>query len=122
MVALVEYWLAVFGLANAIVFLHVGRPVRESITGVTDEEFRRRMGGHGGGLSSWRHSVIGRMFRCHACMGFWVGIPLAVLHWGVPPYCPDPALIKISICSSLSASAFNFIVWTVLVKLGADKL
>ena len=121
MVALLEYWLAVFGLTNAITFLHIGKPIREFFSGVSDDDFYERARCVSGkGLQTWRHAFIGRLFRCHACMGFWVGIPLALFFQKADIFVIEYDVIASAICASLSASAVNFIIWALIHRFTGD--
>ncbi len=104
------YFLSVFGLTNAIVFLHVGKPIRELITGIVDEEFHLRLKT---AKMNWRERWLGRLIHCHACSGFYCGLIIY------------PVIFDLNlniITYSLSASAINFILWVILMKIGVDKL
>ncbi len=115
----IPYLLTTFGLTNALAFLHVGRPFRHAASGLTDAEFRTMA--DKGYLEGFRQCVIARMVRCHACMGFWMGCLLSPAYWAGPGTSPMVIIQHVS-HDGLAASAFCFIVWVALWRLGAEKL
>lgn len=110
------YLLIVFGVTNAISFLHVGYPLRRVICGLSDDQFYSKIkrGEKINSLRNFRHLYLGRLIHCHACTGFWVGL-LISFFW-------NNLKITGDIFNGFLSSAFCFVIWVILVKLGAKNL
>ena len=115
----------VFGIVNAIVFLHVGVPLRRLFAGSSDSVWRDRIEDSKNQyiIDGWtfyqkyRILVLGRLIHCHACTAFWVGWLYAFCNIGYTVEAIGP-----SNKFALASSAFCFAAWVVLKRLGADKL
>jgi hypothetical protein len=119
MMGSIHFLLVGFGITNSIVFLHIGHWLRRLVSGVSDTEFYSSISNRKAlldfpTLKRFRIQFFGRMFRCHACMGFWVGSIFALSYYHSP-------LIE-SVLHGFALSAANFILWVILVKLGAKTL
>lgn len=68
------YWMSVMGLTLAITKLYVFKWFRELVTGISDKEFNRDVGTDLETSWGFRRKYFGRLFRCPACTGFWVGL------------------------------------------------
>ena len=90
--------MASFGFTNAVVFLHIGKPIRRLVSGSTDKEWfeSEKMG--------FRSGFLGRWIHCHACFGFFSG----VLLWLVFDFS------YMCTVGGLSSSFFCFFVWCLL--------
>lgn len=122
MLNLAVHFLAVFGLTNAIVFLHIGSPIRKILSGISDETFER-LSRTPGGLTGARQVLFARLIRCHACAGFWVSLGIDVgIATALDTVAYGPEEIVTSFITALASSAFNFAVWVALRKLGAEEL
>lgn len=108
-----------FSATNILVFLHVCHWLRELVSGLSDEGFRLKC--KVGGLSV-REAYLGRLMRCHACMGFWVGVSLSALYGGFITEYMVLSFPADVIGDGLLLSFFNFLLWVVLRKLGAEDL
>ena len=102
-----------FAITNALVYLHLFHWLRKLVSGVSDNKFCDLS--LSGNLYGIRQTVLGRLFRCHTCIGFWVGIVLTWIefNWSIKVH---------PIIGGFLLSGFNFILWTVLVRLGVHKL
>ena len=125
-ISLTVYWMAVFGLTLAITKLHVFEHFRGLVSGISDYRFYDEARIPERDFEwTWRNAKIGRLVRCPACMGFWVGLLLAVPYWvgaGLD-FCPWTWWAPVYwILMALSASAFCIVAWMILKKLGfGDK-
>ena len=113
-----------FSITNAVVFLHVFHWLRHLASGMTDREFHIAVElKRGQRLEGFRNAYLGRMVRCHACMGFWVGLLLSILYSGfVCRYLDFLSLYDSVIADGFLLSGFNFCVWVMLRKFGAESL
>jgi len=109
-----------FSITNAVVFLHVFAWLRSVISGLSDNEFE--FASHKGTLEGFRQKVLGRLFRCHACTGFWVGGFLSASLGGFISEYVELSFTFDVVGSGLLLSCTNFIIWVVLRKLGAEEL
>jgi len=92
------YFLVVgFAITNAVTFLHIGLPLRNLIN----------------------DNIFGRLIRCHACFGFWVGFGMSFLY---PLGFVFDNIYLNAISDGLFLSGFNFMIWALLCFLGANKL
>ena len=110
-----------FSVTNSIVFLHVFAGLRDVVSGIDDTGFYAES--RSGLLIGFREAFIGRLFRCHACMGFWVGLVMSICFGGF--VCRYWLVDNVFILACLDAfllSGFNFIVWVVLRRLGSEEL
>ena len=109
-----------FAITNAVVFLHAFHWWRKLSSGLADSEFEFLAAqGH---LRGWRAQYIGRLVRCHACTGFWVGAFLSLICGGfIIDYVDIPDISGV-IGDGLVLSGFNFVLWVVLRKLGVEDL
>ena len=110
MLLYLTFLLGVFGASNCIAFLHIGKPIRNALLILSEKDFKVFW------ISSVSNVVFGflhKLSTCHACVGFWIGMALS--YWYLYDVLP-------CIVISLSASAFNFIIWTLLVKLDVHQL
>jgi len=119
---LVIFFLAIgFSITNSIVFLHVFSWLRKLVCGLSDAKFfslakERKLGG-------FRNAFLGRMFHCHACMGFWVGVLLSYRCDGfIVRHVESFGRFDSMIMDGFLLSGFNFVLWLVLIKLGAKEL
>lgn len=124
-ISLVEYWMAVFGLTLVLTKLHVFKWFREGVSGVSDWDFDEMAGTREEDIYwEFRQSTIGRLLRCPACMGFWVGAAMALPYWFDLEYIAKLDLWWVCFycfVSGLSASAFCMAGWLVFKKLGAER-
>lgn len=79
MLELVIFWMACWGATTAITKLYVGRPVRRWVSGLSDTRFESEIGTPKESWWGFRASILGRLVRCPACTGFWVGLIFASL-------------------------------------------
>lgn len=118
MIGWITLILATFGLSISITFLHVGYPLRLLVSGMADKDFRRAV--KSSSFSGFRQRVLARWIRCPACVGYWVGMGLSMWWW------PEQLLVWRGLadaaCAGLVTCAANFIIWVVMLRLGADKL
>lgn len=112
-----------FGATHALVFLHVFHWLRRLVSGISDREFSRAARWRQGKrLRGFRQEYLGRLVRCHACTGFWVGVSLSLFHGSfISEYMvlPFPADVM---GDGIVLSCFSFCLWVVLRKLGAEEL
>lgn len=131
---LIVYYLAVIGLTMAFSKLYVGKWFREGISGIGDEQFYGQAGSRYEDpdryLSdpkfklpwsycevSWgfRQSYLGRLVRCPACSGFWIGLVMSgavfldYMSYFSYVHC---------VMYALGGSALSILFWFILVKLG----
>jgi hypothetical protein len=109
-----------FSITNALVFLHVFHWFRTLVSGVTDKRFERAVSNEK--LKGFRNGFLGRLIRCHACMGFWVGVSLSLGYGGFISKYMDLSSLTDVIGDGLLLSGSNFVAWVVLRKLGAEEL
>lgn len=110
-----------FAITNMLVFLHVGHWFRKLVSGLTDTEFFTMMCNPTPRLTTFRHVWLGRLVRCHACMGFWVGLGMSLVCGPNAYFCVDCGLYYAdAVGDGLLVSGSNFIVWLVCRKLGAE--
>ena len=113
-----------FSITNSIVFLHVFSWFRKLVSGLDDKQFhlaveRKR----GQRLEGFRETYLGRMVRCHSCMGFWVGLVLSITYKGfICRYVDFLFLYDTVIADAFLLSGFNFCAWVILQKLGTENL
>lgn len=96
MLTLVIFWMAVYGLANAIAILKVGDPIR-SITN--------------------RIPVISHLFHCPTCLSFWIGMAFSA--WILSPssqVCPSSW--KTIVLDGLAASGFAYVAHVTMERVG----
>ncbi|MCP4598999.1 MAG: DUF1360 domain-containing protein [Proteobacteria bacterium] len=114
------FFVAGFAITNAVVFLHIGHCFRRLVSGLSDENFYSKAEAS---LSGFRQIYLGRLVRCHACFGFWIGVALSVLLGGIAAHQVDLSHWWLgSILDGAMLSGFNFAVWILLKKLGAEEL
>jgi hypothetical protein len=109
-----------FSVSHAIVYLHVFHWLRRLVSGVDDKSFHNRLSLNGVGI---RIGFFGRLFRCHACMGFWVGVFLYSFNGN--PIVEEMILhgpIFESVSFGFLQLGFNSFVWLILRRLGAEEL
>ncbi len=113
-----------FAITNALAFLHVGRGFRRVVSGISDDDFLLRLEYMSPGpLMGFRQSFLGKLVRCHACLGFWIGAILSLLLWGVTTeYLEAPSKPVCAIADGFLLSGFNFVLWVCLKKLGVEEL
>jgi len=109
-----------FAITNAFVFLHVFHWFRELISGLSDFDFYHLAQKEE--LVGFRHAYLGRLVRCHACFGFWVGAFLSFFSNGVINKYIDIPLCLSVIGDGLILSACCFVLWLMLKNLGAEDL
>lgn len=116
-IEILYFCLIVFGITNVFCFLHVGHWFRFLVGGCWDDDFEYWALND---VLSVRQSVLGRLVRCHACFGFWVGFGLSM--GGLGPFWDVNMETLMAIANGFLASAFNFILWVILKKLGVEEL
>jgi hypothetical protein len=109
-----------FSITNAMSFLHVSSWLRKAVSGLTDLQFSIKA--EQNELSGLRQAWLGRLVRCHACLGFWVGGFLSVLFQGFISEYMEVSFAGSVILDGFLLSGFNFVLWVVLRKLGAGEL
>ena len=109
-----------FSITNTLVFLHVFHWMRSLVSGLTDMEFSEAVSRRW--LTGFRQAYLGRLVRCHACMGFWVGVSLSLIGWGPISEYMDLLFPLDVIGDGFLLSGSNFFAWLVLRKLGAEEL
>lgn len=118
----------VFGVVNALVFLHVGAPFRRLLSGTEDMFWKINIKSYNDNVATRASYVdkpwerfqllcLGRFAHCHACMGFWIGSLQAFWMEGF-----NPEVVHQCVAFGFLSSAFCFVLWVVLKRLGADKL
>lgn len=120
---LIIFLVCVLSISHTIVFLHITHWFRKLVSGVSDGNFiLYTMTGAFGKSNRFRNAYLGRLVRCHACMGFWIGSFLSLLYGGfIIDYVDVPIIVGI-IGDGFFASIFNFFAWLILRKLGAEEL
>lgn len=109
-----------FSITNAVAFLHVFSIFRRIISGLSDAGFRLMI--REGVKLSFRERFFGKLVRCHACMGFWVGAFLSWYGGGcISRYVDNLSQIDTIVADGFMLSGANFIIWLVLRKLGAEE-
>jgi len=125
-VSMVEFIFVGFGITNAIVYLSVSEWLRKIISGISDEEFKSMLllqRFKRDNTYSFRRRWFGKIVRCHACCGFWVGIFLSYLGYrDIFESVPRWVEIEIDICGGFLLSCSNFLIWLIARKLGAEEL
>lgn len=109
-----------FSITNAVVFLHVGHWFRRLVSGLRDREFRNLI--KQGSLSGFRRAVLGRLVRCHACSGFWIG---TFLYMVISTPIVESMMSNIfigAVMYGMMQSGFNFVLWVILRRLGAEEM
>lgn len=117
---LVVFLVVGFAITNTLVFLHVFHWFRVLVSGTTDLQFE--VIAHRGELSGFRQKYLGRLIRCHACMGFWLGVSLSLMHGGFINRYMDLFFPADVLGDGFMLSGFNFCLWAVLRKLGVEEL
>ena len=112
-----------FSITNAIVFLHMFEWLRQLACGLDDFGFRKAIFRNRVKPCGFRVTFIGRLFHCHACMGFWVGVLLSVAYGGfILDHIDSISLYESVALDGFLLSGTNFIAWVILRKLGAEEL
>ncbi len=121
-VIVILFFLAVgFSITNAVVFLHVFSWLRKLVCGLSDKEFHKLA--HGGMLSGFRGGFLGRLFHCHACMGFWIGVLLSLRLGGIiVEHVSAISQLEGIVADGFLLSGFNFCLWVVFRKLGVEEM
>jgi len=114
------YLVTGFAITNAVSFLHIGHGLRKAVCGLPDDDFFALA--KQGALRGVRRSFFGRLVHCHACTGFWVGCLLSLEHGGFIVKYMNVSIAEQTVGDGLLLSGFNFILWVVLVRLGAQEL
>lgn len=122
---IIGYWMSIFGLTSAFSKFYVGKWLRETISRLTDKQFKDDVGTDKEECQwdRWQ-CYIGRLVRCTACAGFWIGLALAIPYqvlysdWAIEFGFHLGEMILKAYFMALSASAFNIIGWMILEKLG----
>ena len=114
-----------FSITNLIVFLHVFHFLRTFVSGINDQQFLIASSCHR--LHGFRQVYLGRLMRCHACMGFWVGLALyLLLHFCIKTDIINMGWTTSTFCNALGYALFqsiaNFGFWLVFRRLGAEEL
>jgi len=109
-----------FSVTHTLVFLHVFHGFRSLVSGLTDREFDNRAIRRG--LMGFRQEYLGRLVRCHACMGFWIGVSLSAGYGGFISGYMDLPFLHDVVWDGFLLSLSNFILWLVLRRLGAEEL
>lgn len=98
--ALTVFVLAVWGLANAVTVLDAGKPIRRFLRDVP---------------------VLGKMFQCPACLGFWIGMAASWSVFSPSLSCvskefPDPRVAAM-VADGLVCSGVNWILHVLCERL-----
>lgn len=109
-----------FSVTNTLAYLHVFHWLRSLVSGLTDREFNARVLRRG--LQGFRQEYLGRLVRCHACLGFWVGVSLSLIGLGSISEYVDLSFPLDVVGDGFLVSGTNFFVWLVLRRLGAEEL
>jgi hypothetical protein len=110
-----------YSITNAVVFLHVFHWFRRLVSGVSDYEFKTLA--QNKKLSGVRQTALGRLVRCHACAGFWIGVSLSFLVGGfIPEYMETVNEIVALSLDGFLLSGFNLFAWLIFRKLGVEEL
>ena len=109
-----------FAITNSLVFLHIFEWFRRVVSGMSDAGFNTLV--HHKAVSGFRLGFLGRLVRCHACMGFWVGFCLSLYFGGFIPRYMEIAYPYDVLADSFFLSGTNFVLWIILRKLGAAEL
>jgi len=109
-----------FAITNTLVFLHVFHWLRVLVSGITDKRFYRAASNDK--LNGFRNGYVGRLVRCHACTGFWLGVSLSLVYGGFISRYMDLSFPGDVLADGFMLSGSNFCVWVVLRKLGAEEL
>lgn len=118
---LLVYIVVGFSITNSIVFLHIFSWFRRLVSGMSDSSFLQQS--RTLSLRGFRAAWLGRLVRCHACMGFWVGAFLSAVCGGfINEYMEFGFPYSQHVADGLFLSGTNFMVWVALRKLGAEEL
>lgn len=113
-----------FGVSNAIAYLRAFEWLRKVVSGLSDVQFEYSLKDEG--ETETRISVIrdffGHGIRCHACIGFWIGMILSMLAGSVSLGGLTDCRAIAVVADGLLLSASNFVLWTVLSGIGAKDL
>lgn len=110
-----------FSIVNAITFLHVFHWFRRLVSGATDRMFREVAAS--GEPLSLRMATVGRLVRCHACTGFWVGVLLSWVYGGfIVAYVGSLSRFESMVADGFLLSGFSLAAWVILRRLGAEEL
>lgn len=119
--AILLYLVMGFALTNAAAFLHIGHRFRKAVSGLSDDQFR--VLAHNKLLDGFRQEMLGRLVRCHACAGFWIGSLLSLLHGGfIVEYMRVNSTVEQVVGDGLLLSGSNFILWVLLRWFKAEEL
>ena len=105
-----------FSITNTVAYLHVFHWLRYAISGVSDVEFEMLK------TPGFRKRFIGRLVRCHACLGFWIGILLSFGYGGFINEYMDLTYPVTMVCDGFLLAGNNFFLWLVARRLGAEEL
>lgn len=90
------------------------------MSGISDDAFSQLVSRKE--LLTWREANLGRLVRCHACSGFWVGMGISLWQCGFVSEFFIGGMLEIAILDGFLLSGFNFCLWILLKKLGAEEL
>lgn len=96
MFSLVLFWVAVYGLANAIAILKAGVPIR-AITG--------------------KIPVLSHLFKCPTCLSFWIGMGCSFWFFS-PASQVCPTVWKHVLVDGVAAAGFSYMAHVTMEKLG----
>jgi len=113
-----EFAIIGFGITNALTYLSVLEWYRKILSGLSDVEFDFYVVKQG--RSSFRGKWIGKLVRCHACTGFWVGVFLSYLT-GADIFDYGHRIVG-CMAGGFFLSCTSFFMWLVARKLGAEEL
>jgi len=120
-----------FSVTNALTFLHVFLWFRTLVSGVSDKKFEHIVSRDNDDtvpysvlkrFTLFRYEYLGRLVRCHACMGFWVGVCLSLLQGGFITEYMQCAYDLFFLWDGFLLSGSNFFIWLIARKLGAEEL
>ena len=110
------HFAAVFGVTNALVFLHVGTSIRRWVSGVSDETFQRGNAHRQSKRPTFRSVYLTRLVRCHACAGFWIGSLFSFARLFFQTERSITSIVALSFYEGASASCICFLVWVAIKK------
>jgi hypothetical protein len=67
-------------------------------------------------------STMGRFVRCPMCVGFWIGVLLSLSHFGLTATVTSPTWPWRHLFDGFASSAWCWIVYVVLRRLGSREL